>query len=56
MSSPPKLTNASYMKLDSDFKKEEDDDEEEEEANSIRGIEVNSSKVSNNDNKMLNTI
>jgi len=36
--------NTSYMNWGSDFKKDEDDDDEEE-ANSIKGIEVNSSKV-----------
>ena len=44
ISSPPKLMNTSYMNWGSDFKKDEDDDEEEE-ANSIKGIEVNSSKA-----------
>jgi len=38
------LMNTSYMNWGSDFKKDEDDDDEEE-ANSIKGIEVNSSKV-----------
>jgi len=40
--------NASYMKWGSDFKKDEDDDdddEDEEDANSIKGIDVNSSKI-----------